>query len=151
MVEYTIGAFNYRSDKLDAFTQLHIVRRVAPVIAPFLMEGGITADLKNPDFRADLGGIMVIMQRSFGILKDDDCDYVIKACLKVTYRMDVNRWVPLWNTNADAMQYNTLDLIDLFKIASQVLMDNLASFSAALVDKLGFPTGEKILDKTTIQ
>ena len=115
-MQFTIKDKTFDSGRLNAFQQLHVVRRLAPVTERLVALAGSAGD---PE--AFLGPLA----RTVGELPDADVDYILNACLDVTQiRQDTGGF---GRAIAD-----TVDLDMLLGIAAHVLKDNLSGFFADL-------------------
>lgn len=74
-MQFTIKDKTFDSGRLNAFQQLHVVRRLAPVTERLVALAGSAGD---PE--AFLGPLA----RTVGELPDVDVDYILNACLDVT-------------------------------------------------------------------
>ena len=74
-MQFTIKDKTFDSGRLNAFQQLHVVRRLAPVTERLVALAGSAGD---PE--AFLGPLA----RTVGELPDADVDYILNACLDVT-------------------------------------------------------------------
>jgi hypothetical protein len=128
-MEFTVDKTMYRSGKMNAFTQLHIVRRfLSPCLGPLggvgIFKQAAIADKDIPDILSALGA-------AAAALKDEDVEYVLNACLDVTERKIAGGgWSPM-RVNGSTM-FDGLTLPVLLQIAYNVIADNLADFSDAL-------------------
>mgnify|MGYP000094691481 CR=1 FL=1 len=106
-MQFTIKDKTFDSGRLNAFQQLHVVRRLAPVTER-----------------------LVALAGSAGELPDADVDYILNACLDVTQiRQDTGGFARL---RVNGVIMFPLDLTMLLGIAAHVLKDNLSGFFADL-------------------
>lgn len=129
-MQFTIKDKTFDSGRLNAFQQLHVVRRLAPVTERLVALAGSAGD---PE--AFLGPLA----RTVGELPDADVDYILNACLDVTQiRQDTGGFARL---RVNGVIMFPLDLTMLLGIAAHVLKDNLSGFFRR--PPLGFePCGE---------
>lgn len=123
MKEVTIEGATYRTGRLNAFAQLFIVKRAAPVLAKLqgLFQG---ADTGKPET------LLGPLGEAIGQLPDESLEYVCNACLDVCQaRMAGGGWAPL--RQEGALMYD-LDLMTLLALTAHTLEDNLAGFFRAL-------------------
>ena len=113
-MQFTIKDKTFDSGRLNAFQQLHVVRRLAPVTERLVALAGSAGD---PE--AFLGPLA----RTVGELPDADVDYILNACLDVT---QIRHGDDIFFINGP------LDLTMLLGIAAHVLKDNLSGFFADL-------------------
>ena len=120
-MQFTIKDKTFDSGRLNAFQQLHVVRRLAPVTERLVALAGSAGD---PE--AFLGPLA----RTVGELPDADVDYILNACLDVTQiRQDTGGFARL---RVNGVIMFPLDLTMLLGIAAHVLKDNLSGFFADL-------------------
>jgi hypothetical protein len=93
-IEIDIDGHNYRLDKLPAMLQLHVSRRIAPLIptaiGPFLsisaMKGGVDKNIE-----AIVSQLQPFADGLAG-LSDADAEYVLGTCLGVIRRQNGEQW-----------------------------------------------------------
>lgn len=134
MVEFKIGETLYRSGKLNAFTQLHIVRRLTPCLTGLTGFADTKLKIVKDDegkvvgVDGDMGAALEPLTQAIVNLKDEDVEYIFNACLEVTERKQSGGGWARVRVN-DTTMYDDLSLLDLFQIAGRVMMDNLAGFT----------------------
>lgn len=126
----TINGNDYRvSGKMDAVTQFHVARKIAPVLAEMEKVGNLIArkdQITTEDALACIGPLT----RGLAGLPDADCDYIIAKCLAVVQRKVTDTtWSNVWNKEARAIQFADLDLAGLAQLILMVFREHLASFS----------------------
>lgn len=133
MTEFTINGKNYRTGKMNARTQFHVARKVAPLFAD------LASSLRGRDLNSTdtLMTALPELVSSVSTLPDETCDYVIDACLAVTQRQEgATQWVPVWNVQAKQPQFADMDMMTMLQIVGRALMDNLGGFFNALPSDL---------------
>ena len=133
MSEITINGIPYRTGRLNAIKQFHVMRRVMPVIAasgPALqtalagLQGTGEADL------AKLFDALGPIADAVGNLSDEASNFVIGTCLGVVTTNRVGSvWAPLANAQG-ALMFDDLPLASVLKLVMLVLQENLGSFLA---------------------
>lgn len=114
--EYLIGAIN-------AFTQLHLVKRLAPVMGA-LKTLADAYDEENPD------AILEPLGRTVGSLPDDDLDYIVNTCLDaVQVRQTGGGWARM--RSGGVLMFEP-DLLTLLFLTFQVVKANLSTFFSGL-------------------
>lgn len=126
MKEFKVGEHTYSAMRLDAFTQLHIGRRLAPALA------NVTAE----------SGSLVSILDALGAASQADVDFIIKAAVKVVKRQSGNGWAPIYNDSADRMAFEDINGAQLVEIAAVAIKDDIAPFFSGLV-KLVLGTSEQ--------
>lgn len=124
MKEVTIEGKTYRTGKLNAFAQMYIVKRAAPVLGK--LQGLLQqADTQRPEsFVGPLG-------EAIGQLPDESLEYICNACLTVCERrLAGGGWAPVRQDGV--IMYGDLTLLTLLSLTAHTLQDNLAEFFLAL-------------------
>lgn len=130
-MEVIVGGQSYRIGKLDAREQMHVYRRLAPILTgigggpalaafnamPRGADGGI--DLENADV---LAGLLAPAIDAISIMPDHEVDYVLDKCLaKVERAVDGDRaWAPVFSRGA--MMYADIGLPEMLELAGRVIM-----------------------------
>ena len=136
-MEYTIGKNIYRSGKLNAFRQLHIVRRLTPCLGKLAALAGSGVKIKRDaagkvvDLEGDIDQVIGPLTTAVAAMKDDDVEYILNACLEVTERKQAGgRFVPI--RSGSATMFDDLSLPAMIQIAYHVIKGNLQDFFAEL-------------------
>jgi hypothetical protein len=125
-MEFELEGRTYRANKIDARTQFHIVRRLAPVlgeIAPALQgKGGLDA--------------LPPLANAVAKLTDSDADYVIFGLLKAVVRKQDQGlgWGPV--ATGEQLMYDDITMPLMLKLAWQSFSFNMSGFFAALPSDL---------------
>lgn len=129
MTEFELQGNQYRAGKLDAFAQLHVSRRIAPLIPTLVpvfvrvMNGGLT---KDP---AGLAEIIKPFADGLAGMEDQAAEFVISTCLSVVKRKaSGNNWAPVWNQSAKACMFDDIDLGVMIPLTVRVIQDSLGPF-----------------------
>lgn len=121
--EFEVGGQQYRSGKINAFTQSHILRRMAPLVSAFT--GEIDA------IRADPIKAFEPMAQAFAQMSDQDVEYIQLAALTVTQRQQGDRWAPVY-VQRGGLAFEDIGALELNMIVVEVLKENLGPFFAGL-------------------
>lgn len=125
-MEFELEGRTYRANKIDARTQFHIVRRLAPVlgeIAPALQgKGGLDA--------------LPPLANAVAKLTDSDADYVIFGLLNAVVRKQDQGlgWGPV--ATGEQLMYDDITMPLMLKLAWQSFSFNMSGFFAALPSDL---------------
>lgn len=130
---FNIGERNFKLNKIDAFKQFHIVRRIGPLMAdalPILQEvmrvkvDQMTESQKLEHFAKILSPIMMSLSK----LSDSDSDYVLYRLLESVeiHQKEFHTWARIAKDSQLMMQ--DLDLSILIQVAGRALAFNLSSF-----------------------
>lgn len=141
MMEFMIGDKNFVAGKLDAFKQLHVSRRIAPII-PTLVP--IFVKLAKDGSMKDLSGLAELLTpfaEGLAGMSDESSEYVISTCLSVVKRQAAGgNWSPVWSQSAKACMFDDMDLGDLIQICVKVIQDSLGPFIRGLLtSQMGSP------------
>lgn len=117
MVDFTVGGNNYRSDKMDAFTQFHVVRRLAPIFSS--LKDAFSGAAESMD-------ILDSIASAISGMSDSDSEYVLKACLDVVKRQQGQAWAVL--RAGGRMMFTDIDLPIMLQITTHILQENIAPF-----------------------
>lgn len=121
--EFEVGGQTYSASRLDAFTQLHVGRRMAPLMAYVSAQGG--------KFNA--------ITEALSLAPQADLDYVIRAAVRVVKRRSGDGWVPVFNASAERMAFEDIDGVQLLEIVGHTLQGDILPFFSGLV-RLGLDT-----------
>ncbi len=134
MREFEVGGRTYRAEKLNAFQQLHVMRRISPLLVPvlqiaaFAQGGGLAESVKEqPDL---LGPLLSLL----ATLPDEALEYVIGTCLgALKVQTNPGVFVPLWIAPAKRTIVEELnDIGHLLPLVVSVIQEDLGGFFTAL-------------------
>ena len=147
-----IGQHNYTIGRLNAIDQLHVSRKIAPIvpkIMPILTElakgdlvklfeklDGEAAELSISDIDADdlegldgLADALGPLMEVFSQMNEDDVNYLIHKCLGV-----VKRGTALVSRN-NSLMFDDIDLQQIMPLVLAVIRINLGDFIRGLLMK----------------
>lgn len=136
-MEFTINSIQYRTGKLNAFTQLHITRRLTPCLGHLagLVGGKVTLKYDEggtvTDIDGDIADLLAPLSNAVTSLSDEDVEYIINACLEATERKQAGGGWARLRVNGVTM-FEGLSLPAMLQIAYYVIKDNLTDFFADL-------------------
>jgi len=129
MIEFELQGNQYRAGKLDAFAQLHVSRRIAPLIPALIpvfvrvAKGGLTKDL------AGLAEIIKPFADGLAAMDDESAEFVITTCLSVVKRQATgNNWAPVWSKSGKCSMFDDIDLGAMIPLVVRVIQDSLGPF-----------------------
>ena len=137
---FEVAGFTYRAGKLDAIKQLHVVRRLSPLIGALqgldlnaAMAMAVTPEEKAVQAEATLALLGPITE-AVAAMSDADTEYVLGACLGVVQREQEAGlgWASVWSVQAKKPMYDDIGLVQMMTIVAKVLMQNLGDFTSAL-------------------
>lgn len=123
--EFDINGIAYTHMPLDAFTQLHVSRKTAPLFVNMAQE---------------LATIVLLHD-----MPEDDLDSVLKKLMPFVRRKDGGTWAKIYNTDAGMFAYSDIDAGTMLEIMFNVLMEYLPDFFAA-VDRMALGTQPQTTD-----
>lgn len=134
-IEFEVAGHRYRAEKLDAFKQLHVSRKIAPIIPKLLPMFLKFADKKEA-LKDDLEAMAEAFEplaEALAEMPDADCEYVFNSCLGVVSRHQQNNWASIWA--GGALMFDDIDLGVMVQITSKVIWDSLGAFTRGLLAK----------------
>lgn len=133
--EVELGGNDYSIGRLDAFRQLHVSRRIAPLIPSLvpafsaLSEGGADALTDTAKFATALAPFAEAMAG----MSDEAAEYVVGTCLSVVKRRQGSAWAPVWNAQGKTLMFDDIDLSTMLPLVVRVIRDNLGPFISGLL------------------
>jgi hypothetical protein len=120
---------NYSVGKLDAFTQLHVARRIAPILTGL---GTSISDMvaEGRELTGDDQMMMMVGKATEVVAKmsDEDVNYIIKACMAVVRRqVEDGRWAKVM-TGVQLMFAEDMDMQVLLRLTVEVIKVNMGGF-----------------------
>lgn len=135
MVEIQERGQVYRIGRLDAFKQLHVSRRLAPIV-PTLVPVFLKIARQDSALE-DLPGTAAILQPfadALAGMADADAEYLLATCLGVVQRQTApTTWAPVWSQSARACMFDDMDLGVMVKLVLEVVQDSLGPFIRGLL------------------
>jgi len=134
-IEFEQGGVTYRAEKLDVFKQLHVSRKIAPMVPKLipvfvkLQKGGDGA------LRDDLAGLADAcgpFAEALAGMSDPDVEYVVKTCLSVVRRNQGGTYAPLVSSDGSLM-FADMGLGETLPIVVRVIRENLGNFIQGLL------------------
>lgn len=132
-LEFEIAGHRYRAEKLDAFKQLHVSRKIAPII-PKLLPMFLKFSEKKEALKDDLAVMAEAFEplaEALAEMPDADCEYVFNACLGVVMRHQQGNWASIWA--GGTLMFDDIDLGAMVQIAAKVIWDSLGNFTRGLL------------------
>ncbi|WP_278652170.1 phage tail assembly chaperone [Pandoraea pnomenusa] len=153
-IDLEIRGIKYRIGKLSAMKQLHVSRKIAPLVPallPIMLElasskgmapvqpaadaplvGGTAPEVAVADGSGILSRPQLLQPFADGLasLPDDQAEYVIGECLSVVQRFQGNSWFSIWAPAARQPTYEDIDLATMIELSVKVIADSLGPFIA---------------------
>jgi hypothetical protein len=126
-MEFELDSHTYRANKIDARSQFHIVRRLAPVIGELI-----------PALQGGKGGTDALppLANAIAKLSDADADYCLFGLLKAISRKQPQGtgWGPV--TTGEQLMYDDITMPQMLQLAWKAFAHNMSGFFAALPSDL---------------
>lgn len=140
-MEFELDGRNFRVEKLSAFDQLHLSRKIAPLLpplAPIIIKATESTDPLSTNI-LQLAELAEPFALALAGMKDEDAEAVFsKALVSVKVQTDVqhNVWMPLWIAGSKIAAVAELnDLGKLLPIVIRVIVFNLGNFIDGLLTR----------------
>jgi hypothetical protein len=131
MAEFDTGGNHYRTDKMSARDQLHLLRGLGPLFAPMARAALLEVSGDEATRRVDL---MIPFFEAFSKMEERDVNTLVNKCFGVVRRRvsggngTSQYGPPMFTGQRD--QYEDLSLGDLMTICWEVVQENLGGFFA---------------------
>ncbi|KPH79321.1 phage tail assembly chaperone [Bosea vaviloviae] len=127
-VEFNVGPYLYRSSPIDAMGQVHLMRRLAPILNALraAAEKGEPALAIDPAVNA------------LSEMPDEVVAYVINSCMASIQRQKAGDtgWAKVWNGPAQKPLFDDITGFELLSITANVIMAEVGPFYAGLASSL---------------
>lgn len=135
--DFELNGKKFKLNKIDAFKQFHVVRRIAPILSELLpaMKGALSSgdlgklseDEKLDKFAAMLSPLMNGLSR----LSDKDSEMVLLSLLSsVEMGQDPAGWAKV--STGEMLMFKDLELPILLQLAGRAFMYNMSGFFSLL-------------------
>jgi hypothetical protein len=150
MTEFELNGKSYRIEKLSAFQQFHVSRKIAPLVPtliPIFLQFAAASRLEAAERGAPEGqsggiilallgrpGVLQPFADALSLLKNADAEYVMSTCLSVVRWHVGGQWLVFWND--DAKMPNDKDMNDMSRLMPlivHVIKDSLGNFLDGLL------------------
>lgn len=130
MMDYNLNGIDYKIKKLNARSQFHIVRRLAPVL------GGLAPSPSDSDSDNKDMAQFASLAKAISGLSDEDSDYCLFGLLNAVSRKEDKGlgYSPI--VNGYNFMYQDIDFKSMLLLAWEVLSFNLSDFFADLPSDL---------------
>lgn len=129
MIEFEQDGKSFRANKLDAFKQFHVSRKISPLI-PLLVpvfvkvakDGNLTGNL------AAYAEMLTPFAEALANMSDESAEYILATCLSVVQRKQGDAWAPIWSAAGKCCMFDDMDMSALLPLAVRVIQDSLGGF-----------------------
>lgn len=135
-----IGDYKYQVGKLSALDQLHVSRRIAPIIptiAPLLVsivDAGLTdlaeSESLDIDVLKTLAPSFQPFAEALAEMTDEHTEYVLSKCMSVVRRKTDNGFAAVWRGKSPA--FDDMEMSEIIPLVIAVLRSSLGNFMAGL-------------------
>lgn len=136
--DFEIGSNKFKLNKIDAFKQFHIVRRVSPILADLLpamknfQKATTGKELSEEEKLDQFAEVAAPLMKGLSKLSDADSELVLYGLLQsVEWQQSGGNWMRVSNGSMLMVQ-DTFELPVLLQLAGRAFMFNLAGFFAGL-------------------
>lgn len=130
MTDLEINGVNYRIGKLDAFTQFHIARRLAPIQLAMGISAGELATKASADEAAIAAAIMGPIADIVSKMPQDDVDYILKTCLAAVSRQQGEAYARVLVSGS--LMFSDITMQVMLRLTIAVIKENLDGFFGGL-------------------
>jgi hypothetical protein len=115
--ELNIGGVDYQVGSMDAFSQLHVARKLSPampILEPLLADRNAGKDVTLL--------VVILMSR----LTDEETEYVIEKCLSVVSRKQDKGWAKIRANGV--MMFQDTSMAAVVQLTAAAIAENLGDF-----------------------
>jgi hypothetical protein len=118
------GGIVYSIGRLDCFKQLHVARRIAPMLTELKEALQKSGELELDDLVASS------LAATFSKMSNADVDYILNTCLAVCKRQQIGGWadVQIESAGRYRLMFEDLSMDELLALAIAVMTENLGDF-----------------------
>lgn len=113
MIDFKVGDYNYRAQKMDAMTQFHVMCKFGPAMNKSATSGGET------------------MLDVFSHMSDVDREYIINETLAIVQREQNGQWANIWNKQVKRPMFEDINAVHVMDISSNVMDGTFKDFFPA--------------------
>ena len=130
MAEFEIDGNQYRTTRrLSAFDQLHVARKLAPLMAKLAPTAQKAAE--QPESELGFFSLMEPVIDGLASMSEEDVNFVTQKCLSVTQRQQGQQWAQVSVDQGRRLMFEDIDAMGLLQIAFNVIQENLGNFMRA--------------------
>jgi hypothetical protein len=137
-MEFEIKNHQYRTAKLDVFSQLKVSRKLMPVLAGLLSEFGSLKEMMPKKAAGDdtppsfeqlqplFDKVLPKIADTIADLSEEDTNAIIYPCLSVVSRQHGKGWTPVFSQGE--LMFDDIDLMSMLQMVGRVVGDSLGNF-----------------------
>jgi hypothetical protein len=129
-----INGATYLIGRLNPRKSFHVARRLAPflgAVMPHLRALFLPDEDGKPpsvdDFALRGAALVPGLAQVVAEMSNDDCDYILDACLAVVQIKQERNWAPIMAPSGQ-MMFDTIDMKSMLQITAEVIKYNLGEF-----------------------
>lgn len=127
MSDFEYGGHQYNIGKLNGFQQLHVARRIAPILTG-LAGMAMASGGKKLEFAQAVEPMVLAVSK----LSDEDTEMIIGTCLEVVSRKTGNKTMaPVFSSGT--CMFDDLDMMGMLRLTAEVVKVNLGNIFGALL------------------
>ncbi len=125
-----IDGKEYKAGRLTSRQQLHVVRRIAPIVGKLVkVSVGMTEEkLKALPDEVVLDTVFRPIVEALSEMTEKDVDYVVDLCLGACSRREGDQWAPVLHPENKRMMYDDIELPQMLQLCAMVIQGNLGRF-----------------------
>jgi hypothetical protein len=133
--EFTFGDHQYRILKLSAMKQLHLSRKIAPLIPPLApVLAKVSTSRDDRQGLVDMVQLMGPFAEGLAELSDEISEYVVNICMDAVQReVSHNVWMRVWSADSTSQFPELNDLGNVLQLVAKVIWDALGPFIQGLL------------------
>ena len=130
--DLALGAQAYRVGRLSAKQQLHVFRRLGPILAAVgkpvgdMVKGYGSLKAAEDSGAGNLSELLAPVMNELSRMPDADVDYIIDTCLAVCSRLEGERYAPMMRQGV--LVFQDIDMVIMVRLAIEVIKDNIGNF-----------------------
>lgn len=136
-----VSGHEYRIGRLDAFSQLHVARKIAPLVPQAFASLGVMAGITDPKSALEkvaanpshYAASLAPLATTLAAMSDEHVNYVVSVCLAVVYRAQGERWAAVWNNSHNTAMFDDMGLDVVLRLVVEVIRDSLGNFISGLL------------------
>lgn len=139
MEDIELGGNKYRIGRLNTFQQLHLSRKIAPILPKLIpLFSAIASRPKDTEaFDLDnIGTALSPLTEALAAMPDADFDFVVGLCLGVVTRQQGPIWPPIYKQQGGVLMFEDIDIGGILQLVTKVIWSNLGPFIQGFIAKV---------------
>lgn len=129
--DFAIGERKFKLNKIDAFKQFHIVRRIGPILGDLIPIANKLSKMSDDQRQENMFEAITPIMIGISKLSDEDSNKVLLGLLaSVEMQQGAGNWARV--ATSDQLMFSDLDLPLMLQIAGRAFQFNLSGFFAVL-------------------